>query len=112
MRINEALCMEMNFGNEHVVAVVGFMLALLFCKQMLECMHSLLQVWQSCAAYAACCDYGQEHILRGGMLAALPHIDNFLPVHNLASLEQLAAQLEHLDGARPARRQPALQPAL
>ena len=71
MRINEALCMEMNFGNEHVVAVVGFMLALLFCKQMLECLHSLLQVWQSCAAYAACCDYGQEHILRGGMLAAL-----------------------------------------
>ena len=71
MRINEALCMEMNFGNEHVVAVVGFMLALLFCKQMLECLHSLLQVWQSCAAYAACCDYGQEHILRGGMLAAV-----------------------------------------
>ena len=50
--------------------------------------------------------------LTRGMLAALPHIDNFLPVHNLASLEQLAAQLEHLDGARPARRQPALQPAL
>ncbi len=39
MRINEALCMEMNFGNEHVVAVVGFMLALLFCKQMLECLR-------------------------------------------------------------------------
>ena len=49
--------------------------------------------------------------LTRGMRAALPHIDNFLPVHNLASLEQLAAQLEHLDGARPARRQPALQPA-
>jgi uncharacterized protein with von Willebrand factor type A (vWA) domain len=25
-----------------------------------------------------------------GIKAALPHIDNFLPVHNLASLEQLA----------------------
>ena len=49
--------------------------------------------------------------LTRGMQAALPHIDNFVPVHNLASLEQLAAQLEHLDGARPARRQRALQPA-
>ncbi len=54
----------------------------------------------------------QYEPLTRGMQAALPHIDNFLPVHNLASLEQLAAQLERLDGARPARRQPALQPAL
>ena len=33
-----------------------------------------------------------EPLVRG-IQAALPHIDDFLPVHNLASLEQLAALL-------------------
>jgi len=63
--------MELSFGNQHVLAVVGFMVVLLFCKQMLECMHSLLQVWQSCAAHACCCNYGQGEMLRGGVLAVL-----------------------------------------
>ena len=35
--------------------------------------------------------------LTRGMLAALPHVDNFLPVHNLKSLEDLAQHLEKLD---------------
>ena len=34
--------------------------------------------------------------LTRGMVAALPHVDDFLPVHNLASLEELAAHLEKL----------------
>jgi uncharacterized protein with von Willebrand factor type A (vWA) domain len=34
--------------------------------------------------------------LTRGMLAALPHVDDFLPAHNLASLESLAAHLEGL----------------
>lgn len=34
--------------------------------------------------------------LTRGMLAALPHVDDFLPVHNLASLEDLAARLRAL----------------
>ena len=63
--------MELSFENHHVVAVVVFMVALLFCKQVLECMHSLLQVWQGCVASACCCNYGQEELLRGGLLAAL-----------------------------------------
>ncbi len=41
--------------------------------------------------------------LTAGMLAALPAIDDFLPVHNLASLEQLAATLRCL-GPTAARR--------
>ena len=45
--------------------------------------------------------------LTRGMQAALPWIDDFLPVHNLASLESLAAHLNRLDDRRPARRQPA-----
>ncbi len=35
--------------------------------------------------------------LTRGIQAALPHIDNFLPVHNLVSLEGLANQLADLD---------------
>jgi len=34
--------------------------------------------------------------LTRGMQAALPHVDDFLPVHNLASLEDLAARLQAL----------------
>ena len=74
MRINETLCMELSFGNEHVLAVVGFMVVLLFCKQMLECMHSLLQVWQSCAAHVSCCNYGQGEMLCGGMRCCSPSV--------------------------------------
>jgi len=34
--------------------------------------------------------------LTRGMQAALPHVDDFLPVHNLVSLEALAAHLNTL----------------
>lgn len=36
--------------------------------------------------------------LTRGMLAALRHVDDFLPVHNLASLEELAVHLRSLGG--------------
>jgi uncharacterized protein with von Willebrand factor type A (vWA) domain len=35
--------------------------------------------------------------LTRGIQAALPHIDDFLPVHNLASLEDLAGRLADLN---------------
>jgi uncharacterized protein with von Willebrand factor type A (vWA) domain len=38
-----------------------------------------------------------------GMEAALPFVDDFLPVHNLASLEALGAHLSTLPARRPAR---------
>jgi uncharacterized protein with von Willebrand factor type A (vWA) domain len=43
--------------------------------------------------------------LTRGMQAALPYIDDFLPVHNLASLEDLAKHLASLDNRRAERRQ-------
>ena len=43
--------------------------------------------------------------LTRGIQAALPYVDDFLPVHNLASLEELANQLERIDDRRPIRRQ-------
>lgn len=44
--------------------------------------------------------------LTRGMQAALPHVDDFLPVHNLASLEDLATHLIQLTTERrPSRRQ-------
>jgi uncharacterized protein with von Willebrand factor type A (vWA) domain len=38
--------------------------------------------------------------LTRGMQAALPYVDDFLPVHNLASLESLARHLERLEAGR------------
>jgi uncharacterized protein with von Willebrand factor type A (vWA) domain len=40
-----------------------------------------------------------------GMQAALPYVDDFLPVHNLVSLEQLGAKLASIGQQRPARGQ-------
>ncbi|HEY3345041.1 MAG TPA: VWA domain-containing protein [Anaerolineaceae bacterium] len=43
--------------------------------------------------------------LARGMQTALPYIDDFLPVHNLANLEDLAGRLRRIDENRPVRRQ-------
>ncbi|MFV1858278.1 MAG: VWA domain-containing protein [Anaerolineales bacterium] len=43
-----------------------------------------------------------------GMQAALPFVDDFLPIHNLSSVEDLAMRLETLEERRPVRKQ---QPA-
>jgi uncharacterized protein with von Willebrand factor type A (vWA) domain len=47
----------------------------------------------------------QYEPLTRGMQTALPYIDDFLPVHNLASLEDLARHLQQINGNRPMRRQ-------
>ncbi|MCB0192924.1 MAG: VWA domain-containing protein [Anaerolineae bacterium] len=43
--------------------------------------------------------------LTRGIQAALPYIDDFLPVHNLVSLEQLGLLLQKLGEHKPTRRQ-------
>ena len=45
---------------------------------------------------------GYEPLTRG-IQAALPYVDDFLPVHNLASLEELGTLLERLRERRPLR---------
>jgi uncharacterized protein with von Willebrand factor type A (vWA) domain len=50
--------------------------------------------------------------LTRGMQAALPWIDDFLPVHNLASIEQLAAHLGRLPPSRGLRRDRPIERAL
>lgn len=47
--------------------------------------------------------------LTRGMQAAIPYIDDFMPVHNLKSLEALADHLGNIDAHRPVRRQAPLQ---
>jgi uncharacterized protein with von Willebrand factor type A (vWA) domain len=47
--------------------------------------------------------------LTQGMQAALPFVDDFLPVHNLLSLEQLGEKLSAIGGRRPERKQRPLQ---
>jgi uncharacterized protein with von Willebrand factor type A (vWA) domain len=49
---------------------------------------------------------GYEPVAQG-MAAALPHLDHFLPGHNLASLETLATVLERLPAGRHAGAAPA-----
>ncbi len=43
--------------------------------------------------------------IQRGMSAALDYVDDFLPVHNLRSLEQLADALGNISERRPARKQ-------
>ena len=45
--------------------------------------------------------------LTRGIQTALPYVDDFLPVHNLKSLEELGLLLERLGETRPVRRQRA-----
>ena len=47
----------------------------------------------------------QYEPLTRGMQTAMPYIDDFLPVHNLASLEDLAEHLKIVEDHRPSRRQ-------
>ena len=47
--------------------------------------------------------------LARGMSTALPYVDDFLPVHDVASLEALARQLATLDERGPRRRQQRLE---
>jgi uncharacterized protein with von Willebrand factor type A (vWA) domain len=46
--------------------------------------------------------------LTRGIQAALPYVDDFMPIHNLASVEQLGNLLERLGEHKPTRRQQAL----
>ena len=48
--------------------------------------------------------------LTRGMQAALPYVDDFLPAHNLHSLQELARHLNRLDARRPAHPPPARRP--
>lgn len=48
---------------------------------------------------------GSYQPLTQGILAALPYVDDFLPVHNLASLNALAELLNEIQEIRPSRRQ-------
>lgn len=50
--------------------------------------------------------------LTRGIQAALPYVDDFLPVHNLNSLEALAIALAEVTARRPVRRQTLHLPAV
>jgi uncharacterized protein len=48
---------------------------------------------------------GDSESLPQGLQVAQPFVDDFMPVHNLASLEMLVAKLSMIDTAHPLRRQ-------
>ncbi len=47
----------------------------------------------------------QYEPLARGLKAALPYVDDFMPMHNLASLDALGCALSQINETRPARRQ-------
>ena len=49
--------------------------------------------------------------IQRGLSAALPYVDDFLAVHNLESLEQLAETLSDVGSGRPTRPQQRRMPA-
>jgi hypothetical protein len=67
--------MELSFENRHLVAIVVFMAALLFCKNLLQCVQACMQVWQACAESMCnecpCVHYGHMELLRGCFSATL-----------------------------------------
>jgi hypothetical protein len=67
--------MELSFENRHVVAIVVFMVALLFCKNLLQCVQACMQVWQACAESMCqecpCVHYGHMELLRGCFSATM-----------------------------------------
>jgi uncharacterized protein with von Willebrand factor type A (vWA) domain len=48
---------------------------------------------------------GEYVPVQRGMVASMPYVDDFLPVHNLASLQQLAEVLSSVATLRPVRKQ-------
>ena len=69
--------MDLTFENHYVVGITVFMLAMLFCKNLLETMQSFVQCWQHCCvacldAWACPCAHcGHKEMLRVVTMAAV-----------------------------------------
>jgi|APGre2960657444_1045066.scaffolds.fasta_scaffold03998_5 hypothetical protein len=70
--------MPLTFENNYVVGVVIFMITLLFCKNVLECLQSFVLLWQNCTEllckdvlFCPCVHHGHAELVRISMLALL-----------------------------------------
>lgn len=67
--------MSLTFENRYVIGVVVFMVTLLFCKNVLECVQACMQVWQSCQCFdlffCPCVHYGHAELLKNTLVAML-----------------------------------------
>lgn len=71
--------MEIAFNNHYTIGILVFMFALLFCNNLLQCIQSCMQLWQTCALSACqecaclcpCVHHGHWELLRAGSLASL-----------------------------------------
>lgn len=67
--------MSLTFENRYVIGLVVFMVTLLFCKNVLECVNACMQVWQSCVChdffFCPCVHYGHAELLRHTFLALM-----------------------------------------
>lgn len=46
--------MQLTFDNHYIVAVIVFMVTILFCKNMLECMQKCMEIWQAVMCQDLC----------------------------------------------------------
>ena len=91
--------MQLNFENHYVVAVLVFMLTMLFCKNMLECMQTCIQVSQALMCkdlcFCPCVHTGHAQLLRESMLNALLLFSVFQPLVLLLVKKSAESMLEH-----------------
>jgi len=91
--------MLLTFENHYVVAVVIFMLSMLFCKNLLECIQACIQVSQSliCKDLLFCPCVYQSHaeLLRESVLKVLLGFSIFQPLILLFVKKMSESTLEH-----------------
>jgi hypothetical protein len=91
--------MLLTFENHYVVAVVIFMVSMLFCKNLLECIQACIQVSQSliCKNLLFCPCVYQSHaeLLRESVLKVLLGFSIFQPLILLLVKKISESTLEH-----------------
>jgi len=98
-RIYKTLLMLLPFENHYVVAVVIFMVTLLFCKNMIECMQACIQVSQALMCkdlfFCPCVHKGHAELLCESILKVLLLFSVFQPLVLLLVKRTSESMLEH-----------------
>lgn len=76
--------MQLAFDNNYVVGVVVFMVTMLFCKNMLECMQTLIHVWEAVMCkdlcFCPCVNFHHAELVRKSVLHGLCVFSVFQPL--------------------------------
>lgn len=91
--------MQLTFDNHYIVAVVVFMLTMLFCKNMLECMQACVQLWTSVMCkdlcFCPCVNVTHAELVRHSVVSGLCVFSVFQPVILLLAQKTTEKALGH-----------------